>query len=206
MDETLEERLAAVERALTEGEDAVALPKDAATEDRVEALEADLDELTDRVAELEAATQALRGYVGNVRSVNSEVEQQAAAALSKAERAHQLATENATAGTSSQRDQSERDQPTAGDSSTAGAAGRTDESRHEERCSRCGARRTDEHHAETASPAGRSRVEELGDLTGTDVGRESTDSPVTRMAGDGGRAIDGDDDEPGLLTRMSDLL
>jgi hypothetical protein len=38
-----------------------------------------------RVAELEAATQALRGYVGNVRSVNERVEERADAALARAE-------------------------------------------------------------------------------------------------------------------------
>jgi len=84
--EALEKRIAALERAITEDEgERVALADGAATAERVEALEARLDDLTDRVAELEAATQALRGYVGNVRSVNREVEQRADAALAKAE-------------------------------------------------------------------------------------------------------------------------
>jgi hypothetical protein len=37
------------------------------------------------VSELEAATQALRGYVGNVRAVNRDIEQRADTALAKAE-------------------------------------------------------------------------------------------------------------------------
>jgi chromosome segregation ATPase len=88
MDDTFEERLAAVERALTDGEhDCSALAEGAVAADRVARLESDVAELTDRVAELEAATQALRGYVGNVRAVNNDVEQRADLALSKAEAA-----------------------------------------------------------------------------------------------------------------------
>lgn len=89
MDGTLEDRLAALERAVTDGEyDCSALAEGAATADRVTDIEAELADLADRVAELEAATQALRGYVGNVRSVNSDVEERADLALSKAEAAH----------------------------------------------------------------------------------------------------------------------
>lgn len=78
-DATLEERLDAVERALTD--DASASIRTDAHEDlerRVAALEADL-------AELRAAVQAVRGYVGDVKHVNDEVEQRADAALAKAE-------------------------------------------------------------------------------------------------------------------------
>lgn len=83
MDETFEERLAAVERAVTEGDqDLAALAETANVTDRLEDAESDLETLSDRVAELEAATQALRGYVGNVRSVNRDVERRADAALS----------------------------------------------------------------------------------------------------------------------------
>ncbi|MFC7134147.1 MULTISPECIES: DUF7310 family coiled-coil domain-containing protein [Salinibaculum] len=88
MDESFEERLAAVERALTDTDgDRPDLATAAEVAERVDDLETDLAALTDRVAELEAATQALRGYVGNVRSVNEEVEQRADLALSKAEAA-----------------------------------------------------------------------------------------------------------------------
>ncbi len=88
MDETLEQRLTAVERALTDGERPLSdLPDAEETAARLDALAADIEELTDRVAELEAASQALRGYVGNVRAVNEDVEQRADLALEKAEAA-----------------------------------------------------------------------------------------------------------------------
>lgn len=78
----LRERVAAVERALTDGEgDLQALAEGAASADRLDSLEAELDDLQEDVAELEAATQALRGYVGSVRSVNESVEERADAAL-----------------------------------------------------------------------------------------------------------------------------
>jgi hypothetical protein len=83
-DSDIEARLDAVERALTDGDhDAVA---DAAT------VAADLQALEERVADLEAAmddvdaaVQAVRGYAGNVRAVNRDVERRASAALAKAE-------------------------------------------------------------------------------------------------------------------------
>jgi len=103
MDENFEDRLAAVERALTDGDHTLsALAGDAETADRLDTLEADIEELSDRVAELEAATQALRGYVGNVRAVNEEVEERADLAISKAERAHDAAVDDRKEGADSQ--------------------------------------------------------------------------------------------------------
>lgn len=85
--DTLERRVGAVERALTDGEDDIAALEEAgALNDRVNAVEADLDDLRERLEELEAATQAVRGYVGNVRSVNRDVEQRADAAVAAVER------------------------------------------------------------------------------------------------------------------------
>lgn len=82
MEDGLEARLGALERAVTEGEHA---DTEFEAIERLEDIESRVDELDDRIAELEAATQALRGYVGNIRSVNQEVEQRADAALAKAE-------------------------------------------------------------------------------------------------------------------------
>lgn len=85
MDE-LEARIAALERALTDEEcDFSELATEAETHTRLADIEAQFEELTDRVAEVEAATQALRGYVGNVRAVNRDVEKRADLALSKVE-------------------------------------------------------------------------------------------------------------------------
>lgn len=82
----LRDRVEAVERALTDGDgDLTALADGAATAERVDTLAADLEDLRDTVADLEAATQALRGYVGNVRSVNEAVERRADAAAAAVE-------------------------------------------------------------------------------------------------------------------------
>ena len=86
-EEGLNRRLRAVERSLTDGDhDVDALREAGATADRIEDIESRLGDVEDRVAELEATTQALRGYVGNVRSVNEDVEQRANAALGAVER------------------------------------------------------------------------------------------------------------------------
>lgn len=69
--DAVERRLEAVERAL-------------ADEEPIERTDR-LNDLADRVAELEAAVQAIRGYVGEVRAINEDVEGRADRALRKAE-------------------------------------------------------------------------------------------------------------------------
>ncbi|MEF8837932.1 MAG: hypothetical protein V5A18_00320 [Haloarculaceae archaeon] len=92
MDRQFEDRLATVERALTDGEtDLEAVAEGAATAEQVADLEDRLGRLEDEVADLDAATQALRGYVGEVRSINEDVEETAASAMAKAERAQSAA-------------------------------------------------------------------------------------------------------------------
>ena len=99
MDDALRERVEALERAVTDGEhDLSAVADEAAALDRLETLESDVADLADRIEELEAATQALRGYVGNVRSVNTDVEQRADAALAKAEALEDRLSGTATTG------------------------------------------------------------------------------------------------------------
>jgi len=86
MDDALRERVETLERAVTDGDhDLSAFADEAKAVDRLETLEADVADLADRIEELEAAAQALRGYVGNVRSVNTDVEQRADAALARVE-------------------------------------------------------------------------------------------------------------------------
>lgn len=83
--ERFDERLRAVERALTGSDAAVAdLGDDAAAAAERAELESRLDDLEARVEELEAATQALRGYAGSIRAVNREVERRADLALARA--------------------------------------------------------------------------------------------------------------------------
>lgn len=82
-----EERLTAVERALTESDSPPAALADAAdATDRLVACETRLDDVERQVADLEAAIQAVRGYVGECRREDGEAERTAAAALAVAER------------------------------------------------------------------------------------------------------------------------
>jgi chromosome segregation ATPase len=75
-------RVAAVERALTDGEtDLDRIADRAALDARVEDLETSLETLTARLDELEAAVKAVRGFAGGVRAVNRDVERRADLAL-----------------------------------------------------------------------------------------------------------------------------
>ena len=86
MSDTLSERLDAVERALTDGEADLTDVRDrAALSAEVDRLDDRLDEVETRLEELDAAVEAVRGYAGNVRAVNRDVERRASAALAKAE-------------------------------------------------------------------------------------------------------------------------
>ncbi|MUV51248.1 hypothetical protein [Haloarcula sp. CBA1122] len=85
--ETLAERLRTVERAVTDGTtEFPEVTELAELESRVATVEQRIDDIDERTAELEAATQALRGYVGNIRAVNEDVEQRADAALAATNR------------------------------------------------------------------------------------------------------------------------
>ncbi|SIQ91220.1 hypothetical protein SAMN05421858_0788 [Haladaptatus litoreus] len=97
--ETLDTRLRAVERALTEKDSDSVSHEDLNADShptitemtvpeltaRVSELESRMNDIEPRLDELDAAVQALRGYVGNIRAVNAEVERRADAALAKAE-------------------------------------------------------------------------------------------------------------------------
>ena len=90
--EELRSRLAALERTITDED--VSLPDledEATVQNRLDTMESELEALTDRVTELEAATRALRGYASGIDAVNEDVERRADLALSKVEaleRAH----------------------------------------------------------------------------------------------------------------------
>lgn len=79
--DTLEDRLRAVERALGEGDPPESVARVAELTARVEAVEADLDSVTERLLVVEAAVQALQGYVGHVQDANREIGRRATAAL-----------------------------------------------------------------------------------------------------------------------------
>lgn len=85
--DTIERRLSALERAVVDDDRPLTdLPDAAAVATDVERLESRLEDLDERVADLEGASRALRGYVGNVRSVNEDVERHADAAVATVDR------------------------------------------------------------------------------------------------------------------------
>ncbi|WP_435069523.1 DUF7310 family coiled-coil domain-containing protein [Haloplanus sp. C73] len=85
-DDTLTERVAALERAVTDGHADDGLPDTARMATRLDDAESAVAELDDRVAELEATVQALRGFAGGVRAVDEAVERRANDAVARVER------------------------------------------------------------------------------------------------------------------------
>jgi hypothetical protein len=82
----LDARLDAIERALTDDDaDLSELRQTTAALDDLDGLESRVTEIESRLDELEAGLEAVRGYAGNVRAVNRDVERRASAALAKAE-------------------------------------------------------------------------------------------------------------------------
>jgi len=86
MDDRLEERVAALERTITDGHADAGLPDAGRMDARLDELEATVDDVDDRVAELDAAVQALRGFAGGVRAVDEAVERRADAAVARVDR------------------------------------------------------------------------------------------------------------------------
>jgi hypothetical protein len=85
-DDSLAARVAAVERALTDGDPVADLSDAAETQRRLDRLTDDLADLTERVDALEATVQSLHGYVGEIEHVNERVERRADAARAAVER------------------------------------------------------------------------------------------------------------------------
>ncbi len=203
MDGTLEDRIAALERAVTDGDhDCSALAEGAAAADRVADVEAELEALQDRVVELEAATQALRGYVGNVRSVNTDVEERADLALSKAEAARRAVDQMG-------------DVPGEGHAADAGSEfGTPQESEPTvQRCERC--ERPFEETSDARSPRGNeespgpsaepSRLDALRDSGAARSGEVRT--AIASAQTDGGLPDERDDgSDAGVLARIRRLL
>ncbi|AXG09927.1 DUF7310 family coiled-coil domain-containing protein [Haloplanus rubicundus] len=86
MDDRLEERVAALERTITDGHADDGLPEAARMDARLDELEATVGDIEARVAELDAAVQALRGFAGGVRAVDEAVERRADAAVARVDR------------------------------------------------------------------------------------------------------------------------
>lgn len=193
--ERLADRLAAVERRLTDADpDEGGLADVAAVEGRLSELEARADDLDARLGEVESGLQALRGYVGGVDAVDEAVERRADAALAKAEELEALLVDEP--GLTVERVPTERDGDGNGE---AGADGDADD-RRVERAALC------EHEGDpvagtTHGSAG--APEPGGPPDGTDAG------PFD--AGDGRGSPDGTDAGPGgegrrLVDRLRDAL
>lgn len=100
----LEARIDAVERAVTDGDaDLDGIRESAALSGDVDDLDARVSDLEERLADLEAAVQAVRGYAGNVRAVNRDVERRANAALAAVERLERSITDPERIGDSDDR-------------------------------------------------------------------------------------------------------
>ncbi|WP_335999871.1 DUF7310 family coiled-coil domain-containing protein [Halorientalis halophila] len=205
VDEDIEARLEAVERALADGEADLSGVAGAADHGR------ELDSLTDRVEELEsrlddlaASVQAVRGYVGNVRTVNRDVERRADAALAKAE-----ALEERVDGSGDRRPDGSADPAR---NSTPGPSGRETPPREEHTVDE----RTDEGRREETPGEVARRITETSDQRGRDAarGRPGPDPARERHRSARGRPrdshatpseTDGDDGD-GLLAGLRDAL
>lgn len=94
---SLDERLAAVERALTDGEVEPAALSDAATvERRLGTIEDRLDSLEQRLAAAEAGVGALRGQAGEARRETDQLERTTEQALATARAVEARLDENPT--------------------------------------------------------------------------------------------------------------
>lgn len=177
----LHTRFEAVERAMSDG-DSDAPADGTATVERLDRLEDELVDLSDRVDEVAAATQALRGYAGNVQSVNKTVEKRADAALAAVE-----ALEDRFEGPDGRLD--------GGASARERAA--SPEPQSCEACGRPGCRHGSGPDDRLTAGAGASR-ESLGDVD------TAAGGPPVRVDRDHRR--DREEDRAGVVERFRDLL
>jgi hypothetical protein len=201
MDDALEDRVDALERAVTDDGNLSALTEAGEVTARLDTIETQIAEIERRVDELDGATQALRGYVGNIRSVNRDVEDRADAALSKVESLEDRLDDRES--TECGRRESDRTHAEEGQGSSAvsadvadgwprsdseprmqGAA-QTDSTRdaHDRRCRECGRPRTTDGgvNSATASTSATSRTAsntDSHDPFGSTTERAESDDPL----------------------------
>jgi len=205
MSETdIEARLDAVERALTDDEtDLTDVREAAALAATVEELDARVADLEATVDELEAGLQAVRGYAGNVRAVNREVERRASAALAKAETIESSLDELATG------DERTARRPVSGDETRDGPDRGEFERRGEHESngreySGWNGRERGEHDRNGREPdsrrdGGAARAVAADGRSHRDGGRDGGDS-------DGSDAGDGDDGTEQFIQRVREAL
>lgn len=216
--DAIERRLSAVERAVSGGEeDLSGIATASERDERLSAVEERLDAIDERVTELEAATQALRGYVGNVRSVNRDVERRAEAALAAVDRLEGVADPGDGRPVESASSADVRDGGTTADTADAGAP----DGRLDGRRPRAGTPADGSGSDSAASPAGSPRrsespVEDLdtgpampvpGAENGTHAGGGERDSGSgDRSNGDDGSTSDDRSNGDGVFDRVRDAL
>lgn len=227
MEDGLTERVEALERAVTGGDhDLSALADDADALDSLARLDEQVDDLETRTAELEAATQALRGYVGNVRAVNEEVETRAETALAKVEaleeRGPQTEAEPETGQTSNGRSADtgfESSTPGAGRHTRTGRSGSEQPPGNESRPPRTGGKGveqemkdgTETHHC---TSCGQVRPDSTcgpvdgaaGPTTEERMGAEPWDSDGTESLRQRDPLVSEAEDDPSTLDRFKQLL
>lgn len=189
MDDSLRERVDALERTVADGEFEAGNP--GALNERLSDLESRLDTVESTLDELEAATQALRGYVGNVRAVNDEVEQRADTAIAKARALEDELEESATNGGQPETAPRARQMPPQGHPAQAGQSGGAAHQKDpmaknqpEQRCQSCG----QVHSGGTAETDGGEARQPRGDSANENA------------------LVPGETEETGTLRRIRELL
>lgn len=184
MDDRLEERVAALERTVTDSHADAGLPDAGRMDARLDELEAAVDDVDDRVAELDAAVQALRGFAGGVQAVDEAVERRADTAVARVDRLEAELAEIREAVT-------ERGTGVANEPADRNGSGATNEStdRGEPRVAN---EPTDCGHAVASHRDART--------TARDSGRRERDLTDDRIAEGDGRVGDRNRDHDGSLT------
>lgn len=201
MSETLSERLDAVERALTDDEtDVTDVRERAALSAEVDRLDARLDDVEAQLEELDAAVEAVRGYAGNLRAVNRDVERRASAALAKAEALETALDPEDGSGTTDR-----RSIPTAASTGVEHAEGSvgTDSGEADARPSTDSGRSGEKVGSATADTNRRENPKPGRDAPTVPTG--STARPSSDVAGDGDRE-DGDAGTEQFIERVRDAL
>lgn len=198
MNDALEERIEALERTVTDGEFDHELSDHNKIENRLSAVESQLEAIDTQIDDLEAATQALRGYVGNIRAVNDDVEQRANAALAKAEAleatfdsAEKSGAREVPGTDKGQALREESAEAIDSNQETAVGAGRQDD----DRCQVCG-------RAHDSGPQRKQRS-----IPGaTDGGSSTHTEPAQQSERTNDPLIPDDSEETGTLQRVRELL
>lgn len=152
----LEDRLTAVERTIIDGDHDFDDLDDVATlADAIERLDGQFDALESRVAQLEARSDSLEGYVTNVDSINEDVTKQAASAVAATESLEERVSELEAEIDSTEH--VEKYRPTAGGNADS-AANLTDDTSVEQTVDRIVADTDREHTLGTPGDDGQSRT------------------------------------------------